>query len=294
MTPPRVNKDTNSPTERLGDALRRGAGLGPVGPSDLSADFQAGLRNACSADANVVAVWLAWLTHPDAPSELVCMLKVDRPEEPSIRRLPARVRSLGGPRLVATIVEHAPDSEAFYRRNEPTPQGAPARAPVSNPSVAIPPHSPPTLTPGPIIILTDEASFDERTRGLVAPMAEYVRGWEDLLQILYGKVSDAAGDRALFVTLGTAGRHHVWIVALSGTLEPDEEAFVAEHQDRLRAPTGVTQPVMFAVTFRVGPQAPAGTRPPAIKLPDELLRLKLERTGTIGGTIDEYLNLFWA
>ena len=153
------------------------------------------------------------------------------------------------------------------------------------------------LTPGPIVLLNEVSDFGERAPGLGSAIGDYARAWDEMLRTMYTHVPQATGDRALIVTIGTGGRHRVWIVAPFGTLQPEEELFITERQRDLSAPNGVKRPVMFAITFRVGQSQhtlPAQTDPPPVVLPEELVRLQQERTGTSGGTIDELLTFIWS
>jgi hypothetical protein len=110
------------------------------------------------------------------------------------------------------------------------------------------------------------------------------------LQHLYKQPSTARGDRCLIVTIAPQGKHRVWVVAPFGTLADGEEEFVTAVQQQVPVPGGIREPIMFAITYWLGPDGaapPQRAGPPPVTMPDELAVLRR------AGTIDELLQDFW-
>lgn len=108
--------ETLPSTECFGDALKRGATLCPVEPSDLPSEFEVRLLDICKADSNVEGVWLMWMSTKGAPPEMLASLLLERPNEPAIRDFIRRANALGGPPFVVAIPDGIPSSRPFYRR----------------------------------------------------------------------------------------------------------------------------------------------------------------------------------
>ncbi len=150
------------------------------------------------------------------------------------------------------------------------------------------------ITFGTSALFTSQISLGQRAPGAGAAIGQYIKDWDGPIEAAYADAR-SLGERALVISLAPGGRQSKWVVALDGSDTSDEAAALEIHSAGLRVPSGVRAPILFSISFWVGPTPvdAYGVGKGYPPLPEELRILGEQLSTETGVSIDTVVDVYW-